>query len=72
MLLTDVRTALVGALHLVFLMGAVLTAVALVGNLFLEEIPLSKRQARAELVEAAAGPEAALATGRAASEGADG
>lgn len=68
-LLGDVRDALVGALQGVFLMGAVLSAVALVANFFLKEIPLRKRQARAEVTEAIS-PKGALATGRAASEGA--
>jgi len=42
-LLANVRTALLSGLHAIFLMGAILMMIAVVANLFLQEVPLRKK-----------------------------
>ena len=42
-LFENVRTALVVGTHAIFLMGAILMAIAVVVNLFLREVPLRKK-----------------------------
>jgi EmrB/QacA subfamily drug resistance transporter len=66
-LLGNVREALVYALSGVFLIGAVVVAIAGVANLFLPEIALRKGFGPEDRAEAAS-PEGAYATGKAASQ----
>jgi len=42
-LLDNVRVALIGGLHAIFLMGAILMVVAIAANVFLREVPLRKK-----------------------------
>ena len=66
-LLGDVRDALVGGLHAVFVISAAFASLAFVINFALREIPLRKRLAHVEAVEAVS-PEGAFATGHTARE----